>query len=64
MKEINNAKQNCDHTLEGILMGYNGQSSCANCGKTLSGNQITILALKGKLLCQDMIEEKRKKNAK
>ena len=61
MKEIDNDKQNCDHVFEGILADYNGGSSCANCGQHLTDNQIYLIILKSKLICQDMIKEKNRK---
>ena len=58
MRELDNAKQNCDHVFEGILSNYDGESQCANCGKFLTSSQISMIATKSILILEDKIKER------
>ncbi len=58
MRELDNAKQNCDHVFEGIWTTYNGGSQCANCGETLTPSQMAMIATKSILILEDKIKER------
>jgi len=58
MRELDNAKQNCDHVFEGILSNYNGGSQCANCGELLTTNQVSMIVMKSILIVEDKIKER------
>ena len=60
MRDIDNAKQNCDHVFEGIWTAYNGEPQCANCGETLTSNQLSMIATKSILILEDKIKERDK----
>ncbi len=58
MREIDNAKQNCDHVFEGIWTTYNGEPQCANCGETLTSRQLSMIITKSLLIVEEELKER------
>ena len=58
MRELDNAKQNCDHVFEGTLMIGDSESQCANCGKFLTKDQLIMICKKSILILEDKIKER------